>query len=339
MQSSSNNVFLPTRLRRLRYRSGLRALVRDIHLDVTDLVQPVFVKSGEGIKQPIGAMPGQYQYSVDTLAPFIRQIVQLGIPAVMLFGIPAFKDKEGSAAWDDDQGVIQMATRWIKTQYPMLTVIADLCFCEYTEHGHCGIVKATYADDLDVHNDLTLPLLSKQALSLAQAGVDVLAPSGMMDGAVGVIRSALDGAHFSHVPILSYAVKYASAFYGPFREAAQGAPQFGDRSTYQMDPASSSQALREVETDRTEGADIFMVKPAHAYLDVLKQIRDVYPQLPLAAYHVSGEYAMLKAAAEKGWIEEEAAVLEVCIAMKRAGANFIVTYYAVQAAQFLTKSR
>lgn len=326
---------LPTRLRRLRYRAGLRALVRDIHLGVTDFVQPVFVKSGEGIKQPIASMPGQYQYSVDHLEPFIARIAASGVPAVLLFGIPAFKDQHGSAAWDDDQGIIQMATRWIKAHYPALTVMADLCFCEYTDHGHCGVVKSTYSDALDVHNDLTLPLLSKQALSLAQAGVDVLAPSGMMDGAVGAIRTALDQAHFSHVPILSYAVKYASAFYGPFREAAQGAPQFGDRSTYQMDPSCSLQALREVEMDRGEGADIFMIKPAHAYLDVLRQIRVAYPQLPLAAYHVSGEYAMLKAAVARGWIEEKKAVLEVLVAMKRAGANFIVTYYALQAAQFL----
>ncbi len=279
-------------------------------------------------------MPGQSQISVDLLDEVIHQAAEVGVRGFILFGIPAKKDATGSDSCDEN-GIIQQAIRAAKKAVPDVLVITDVCFCEYTDHGHCGIVNQN-TGRMDVDNDATLQLLSKQALSHAQAGADVVAPSGMIDGMVGAIRQSLDGAGFSHLPILSYAAKYASAFYGPFREAAESAPQFGDRRAYQMDPAvDAGQALREVALDLREGADMIMVKPALAYLDVLSQVRDNFPGVPLAVYNVSGEYSLVKAAADRGWIDERATVLEMLTAMRRAGADMIFTYWAVQVARWL----
>lgn len=324
---------ISTRLRRLRMHPKIRDLIRQTSLSINDLVLPLFIRHGSDIKKPIGALPGHFQWSVDRLPEEINTIKTLGLPAVILFGIPAHKDELGSDSYADD-GIIQQAIRVIKKHAPDLLVIADACFCEYTDHGHCGIVN-TKSGRLDVDNDATLELLVKQAISFAQAGADVIAPSGMMDGMVYAIRQGLDNADFKHVPILSYAVKYASVFYSPFREAAEGAPKFGDRRGYQMDPANADEALREAALDIEQGADMLMVKPAHSYLDIIYRIHQAYPGVPLAAYHVSGEYAMLKAAAEKGWLDEAAAALEILIAIKRAGADFILTYYAKEVAVWL----
>jgi porphobilinogen synthase len=325
--------FPAVRMRRLRQHPKLRALIRETHLRVSDLIMPLFIRHGEGQRNPINAMPGHYQLTVDQLAPEIQHLSQLGISGVMLFGIPETKDAMGSAAYHT-QGIIQRAVRTIKSLAPELLVITDVCCCEYTEHGHCGVIHEQ-TKQREVHNDATLALLAQQAISHAQAGADIVAPSGMMDGMVQAIRSALDEAGYTHLPILSYAAKYASAFYAPFREAAEGAPQFGDRRGYQMDPANAHQALRETALDIAEGADMLVVKPAHTYLDIIYRIKQAHPGVPLAGYHVSGEFAMIKAAAAQGWLNERDTVLEVLIAIKRAGADFILTYFAKDVAGWL----
>ena len=320
--------FPQLRLRRLRRTEGLRALVRENRVDIEDLIYPLFVVEGKGIKQEISSMPGVFRFSPDRLPPEIEEIAGLKIPAVLLFGIPEHKDEAGSSAYDP-QGVVPQAVRTIKKSVPQLLVITDVCLCEYTSHGHCGVVVGDRID-----NDQTLPLLAKTALSHAEAGADMVAPSDMMDGRVKAIREMLDANGFQHLPILSYAAKYASAFYGPFREAAESAPQFGDRHSYQMDPANLREALREVEQDISEGADIIMIKPALAYLDVIRQVRNTF-NYPLAAYNVSGEYAMVKAAVHQGWLEEKPVVMEILTAIKRAGADIILTYHAKEMAQWL----
>ncbi|MBI4187460.1 MAG: porphobilinogen synthase [Chloroflexi bacterium] len=321
--------FPQLRLRRLRRTESLRRLVRETSLDVSDLVYPLFVIEGRGDKQEIASMPGMFRFPVDRLPGEAEEIARLGIPAVLLFGIPEHKDEVGSAAYDPD-GVIQQATRAIKQAAPDLLVITDICLCEYTSHGHCGVVVDGYVD-----NDRTLSLLARTALSHAEAGADIVAPSDMMDGRVKAIRQALDEKGWQHVPILSYASKYASAFYGPFREAAESAPQFGDRRSYQMDAANVREALREVEQDIAEGADMVMVKPALAYLDVIRRVRDAFNH-PLAAFNVSGEYAMVKAAVRQGWLDERQTVMEVLTAIKRAGADVIITYHAKEVASWLS---
>lgn len=312
------------RPRRLRQNATLRRLLQETRLHSDDFILPLFVCAGRGIRQPIASLPGHYQWSNDELVAEVKALRDLGVIGVMLFGIPDSKDALGSQASRDD-GVVQQAVRVFKEYYPQCLVMTDLCFCEYTDHGHCGALTAT---GLDVDNDRTLELLGQQAVSHARAGADVIAPSGMMDGMVAAIRKALDDAGFSHIPILSYAVKYSSALYGPFRLAAQTTLQQGDRKTYQMDPANRFEALKEVSMDIAEGADMLMVKPAHTYLDIIRDVKEKFPELPLAAYHVSGEYAMIKAAAAQGSIDEMAVALEVLTAIKRAGADFIITYYA-----------
>ena len=318
------------RLRRLRQQQNIRSLITEHRLHVSDLVLPLFIRAGNSIKNPILSMPGHFQLSVDYLESELEEIQKLNIPAVILFGIPAYKDEQGSSALLQD-GVIPQAIRQIKKLMPDLIVISDLCFCEYTSHGHCGVLNKNG----DVDNDPTLHLLVQQALVHAKAGADIIAPSGMMDGMVNAIRTGLDVAGYHEVTILSYAVKYASAFYGPFREAAEGAPQFGDRKTYQKDPANAAQALREAKLDMKEGADMLMVKPAQNYLDIIYRIKNNFPGVPLGAYQVSGEFAMIKAAAEKGWLDEEKVMLETLLAIKRAGADFIITYFAKQTAALL----
>ncbi|MCS7016546.1 MAG: porphobilinogen synthase [Gemmatales bacterium] len=319
----------PRRLRRL---PALRQLVRETELRPDDLVLPLFVRPGQGIRREISSMHGQYQHSPDTLVETAAQAWELGIRAVILFGIPAHKDEVGSAALDE-AGIIPQALHALKRHLPELLVITDECFCEYTSHGHCGVLSE-HGGRLDVDNDRTLEMLAQQCIVHARAGADVVAPSGMMDGMVAAIRRALDSAGFSHLPILSYAAKYASAFYGPFREAAESPPQFGDRSTYQMDPANAEEALREIALDLAEGADLIMVKPALAYLDILRRAKESFG-VPLAAYNVSGEYAMVKAASARGWLDERRIVLEILTAIKRAGADFILTYHALDAAKWL----
>jgi porphobilinogen synthase len=316
------------RLRRLRRTEGLRRLVRETRLSPEGFVYPLFVVSGSGVRNAIPSMPGQHQLSVDQLPAEAAELRALGIPAVLLFGIPSAKDEPGSGAYAGD-GIVQQAVRALKQADPELLVITDVCLCEYTSHGHCGVVK-----EGEVDNDATLPLLARTALSQAQAGTDVVAPSAMMDGQVAAIRQALDEGGFPYIPIMAYAAKYASAFYGPFREAAESAPQFGYRRGYQMDPPNAREALREIEADIAEGADIVMVKPALAYLDVLARARERF-DLPLAAYNVSGEYAMIKAAAANGWLDERRVTLEVLTAIKRAGADIIITYHAKEAARWL----
>ena len=320
--------FPETRLRRLRRTPILRRMVRETRLAPEDLVLPLFARPGEGVARPVGSMPGVFQHSVDRLVEAAAEARDAGVPAVLLFGIPEHKDAVGSAAWDDD-GVVQRAVRALKEALPDLVTIADLCFCEYTDHGHCGVL-----DDGTVDNDATLANLGRQAASLARAGVDVIAPSDMMDGRVAAVRSTLDEEGFQDVAILSYAAKFASAFYGPFREAAESAPSFGDRRTYQMDPANRREALREVELDVEEGADMVMVKPAVPYLDVVSDVAETFG-LPTAAYHVSGEYAMIRAAAERGWIDGDRVLMETLLSIRRAGADFILTYGAVEAARRL----
>ncbi len=313
--------FPEIRLRRLRRTATLRALVRETHVDIADLVYPMFIVEGKGIKQEISSMPDVFRFSPDRLAKEVAEIAGLGIPAVLLFGIPENKDETGSPALQAE-GVVQQAIRVIKKTAPELLVITDVCLCEYTSHGHCGVIVNGQVD-----NDRTLSLLAEMSLSHAEAGADIIAPSDMMDGRVKTIRQALDETGFQHIPILAYTAKYASAFYGPFREAADSTPQFGDRLAYQMDPANAREALREAEQDIAEGADIIMVKPALAYLDVIRQLRNNY-NIPLAAYSVSGEYAMIKAAAQRGWLDEERVVMETLTAIKRAGADIILTYHA-----------
>ncbi|MCD6299904.1 MAG: porphobilinogen synthase [Dehalococcoidales bacterium] len=320
--------FPQLRLRRLRRTETLRAMVRETQLDINDFIYPLFVIEGSQVKQEITAMPGVYRYSNDLLPQEVEEIAKLGIPAVILFGIPDKKDEIGSSAYDPE-GVIQQAVRTIKKTMPELLVITDVCLCEYTSHGHCGVVVNGYVD-----NDKTLELLTKIALSHAEAGADMVAPSDMMDGRVKAIRQALDGKGFNNIPILAYAAKYASAFYGPFREAAGSAPQFGDRRSYQMDPPNWREALREIEQDIAEGADMVMVKPALSYLDVIRKARDTF-NYPLVAYNVSGEYAMVKAAVQQGWLDEKRTVLEILTSIKRAGTDIIISYHAKDVARWL----
>jgi porphobilinogen synthase len=315
-------------MRRLRRTEALRALVRETNLAPADLIQPLFVVAGEDVREEIDSMPGIERFSISELVAEATEIATAGVGTVLLFGIPAAKDESGSGAYDDE-GVVQMAVRALKEAHPELTVITDVCLCEYTSHGHCGFVR-----DGEVDNDITVELLAKTAVSHAEAGADAVAPSDMMDGRVGAIRHQLDEEGHSGVPIVAYSAKYASAFYGPFRDAADSTPEFGDRRGYQMDPANAAEAVREAELDLEEGADMVMVKPATAYLDVVRQVKDA-TAAPLLAYHVSGEYSMLKAAAEQGWIDERAAVLETLTSIRRAGADAIVTYYAKEAAAWL----
>ncbi|MEK9198941.1 porphobilinogen synthase [Ureibacillus sp. 179-F W5.1 NHS] len=316
------------RHRRLRSSATMRSMVKETYLHKEDFIYPIFVIEGENIKNEVSSMPGVFQYSLDRLAEEVDEVVALGIPSVILFGIPAEKDAVGTGAFHD-HGIVQEATRLIKERHPELIVIADTCLCEFTDHGHCGVVEGE-----KILNDPSLDVLARTAVSQAKAGADIIAPSNMMDGFVAAIRVALDEAGFEDVPIMSYAVKYASAYYGPFREAADGAPQFGDRKTYQMDPANRLEAFREAESDIEEGADFLIVKPALSYLDIIRDVRNNY-NLPIVAYNVSGEYAMVKAAALNGWIDEKAVVLETLLGMKRAGADMILTYHAKDAVRWL----
>lgn len=316
------------RPRRLRRNANIRRMVRETHLRVDDLIYPMFSAFGENIKKEISSMPGIYQQSIENIVIEAKEVYELGIPAVILFGIPETKDAVGSDAYCDT-GIIQNTIRAIKDAVPDLTVITDVCMCEYTDHGHCGIIK-----NEDVDNDSTLELLAKEALSHAQAGADIVAPSDMMDGRIAALRDILDDNGFEHIPVMSYAVKYASAYYGPFRDAAESTPAFGDRRTYQMDPANRMEALREANQDVAEAADFLMVKPALAYLDVLRELKDNF-DLPLVAYNVSGEYSMVKAAAEKDWIDGDRVMMETLLGMKRAGADLIITYHAKEAARLL----
>ncbi|WP_254506909.1 porphobilinogen synthase [Anatilimnocola floriformis] len=334
LHSPSESGFPNTRLRRLRYHAGLRALVRETTLSPANLILPLFVRPGKNIRQPIASMPGQFQLSLDQLAIEAKEAQSLGIAGVILFGIPAEKDVAGSDSYCDT-GIVQQAVKVVKEAAPGLLVVTDVCFCEYTSHGHCGVLEERNGVQ-DVANDPTLEMLGKQAVSHARAGADLVAPSGMMDGMVGAIRYALDHAGFTHLPLMSYAAKYSSAFYGPFRDAAESAPQFGDRRTYQMDPAAAAgQALREVELDLREGADLIMVKPALAYLDIIRDVRENFPGVPLAAYNVSGEYSLVKAAAANGWVDERTLALEMLTAIRRAGASIILTYWAKDVARWL----
>ena len=317
-----------TRLRRLRRTETFRSLVREAHLSPAHLIQPAFVVAGEGVREEIPSMPGIERFSISGLVEEAGEVAAAGVGAILLFGIPGAKDEAGSGAYDDE-GIVQMAVRALKDAHPELTVITDVCLCEYTSHGHCGVVR-----EGEVDNDITVELLAKTAISHAEAGADAVAPSDMMDGRIGTIRYQLDEEGHPGVPIVAYSAKYASAFYGPFRDAAESAPEFGDRRGYQMDPANGAEAVREAELDLDEGADMLMVKPATAYLDVIRRVKDA-TGAPVAAYHVSGEYSMLKAAARNGWLDERAAVLETLTAIRRAGADAIVTYYAKEAAAWL----
>lgn len=330
--------FPQARPRRLRFSPTLRAMVRETELNPADFIYPLFVQHGQNLRTPISSMPGIAQLSVDQAVLEAQKAWELGIPAVILFGIPAAKDPIGEENFAPD-GIVQQAIRALKQALPHLVVITDVCLCEYTEHGHCGLLnhEHPHLPEGYVLNDETLGILGEVAVSHAQAGADMVAPSGMVDGMVAVIRGALDGHGFAHLPILSYAVKYASGFYGPFREAAGGTPQFGDRKTHQMDPANGREALREAGLDAAEGADLLMVKPALAYLDIIYRVKTTFPELPLVAYNVSGEYAMLKAAAEKGWLDEKTVVLEKLTSIKRAGADLIISYHALEVAEWLKK--
>ncbi|MCA9553348.1 MAG: porphobilinogen synthase [Myxococcales bacterium] len=318
------------RMRRLRRTEALRRMVRENALSPNDLIQPLFVVPGKGVKNPVKSMPGVAQLSVDLAVAEAEAAWEAGVPAVILFGIPDKKDDEGSSSWNH-HGIVQEATRAIKKARPEICVIADVCFCEYTDHGHCGVIV-----DGDVDNDSTLENLGKQVVSLADAGADIMAPSGMMDGMVAAIREALDENDHDHIPILSYAVKFASAYYGPFRDAAESAPAFGDRRTYQMDPANAREAIREAQLDVSEGADMLMVKPALAYLDLVRDLKEEF-ELPVAAYNVSGEMAMVEAAAANGWVDRQRIIMETLLCMKRAGADLILTYWATEVARWLTK--
>ncbi len=318
------------RTRRLRKTENIRRLVRENKLTVDDLIYPLFIEEGVNIETEIVSMPGIKRFSLDRISKELDEVVALDIPAVLLFGIPSKKDEIGSETWNDN-GVMQKAIRFIKKNYPSLYVITDVCFCEYTSHGHCGVIH-----DNDVDNDATLPNIAKQVISHAKAGVDMVAPSGMMDGMIATIREALDNSGFYNLPIMSYAVKYSSAFYGPFRDAADSAPTFGDRRTYQMDSANRDEGLREATYDDQEGADILMVKPALAYLDIIRDLKNNFDR-PIACYNVSGEYAMIKAAAEKGWIDGDRVMMESLLSMKRAGADIIITYFAKDVAKILLK--
>ena len=323
--------FPDQRLRRTRHTGALRALVRETRLSPSDFIYPIFVTVGEDVRTPVSSMPGVFQLSINHAVAEVKRAHGLGIPAVLLFGIPHEKDEAASGAYDPE-GIVQLATRAIKDAVPEMIVVTDVCLCEYMSHGHCGVVEKGSGEIL---NDISLELLARTASSQAEAGADVVAPSDMMDGRVAAIRSELDNEGFQNTPIMAYAAKYASAFYGPFREAAQSAPSFGDRRRYQMDPANAREALLEVELDVEEGADIVMVKPALPYLDVLRRVRET-ANLPVAAYSVSGEYAMIKAAAHNGWLDERSAVLETLTGIKRAGADIIVSYHAPQVARWLS---
>ena len=320
--------FPVTRLRRLRYNGVLRQMVTETKLSADDFVMPLFVISGTNVKNPINSMPGNYQLSVDLLVEECRTIYAAGVKAVLLFGIPAHKDEDGSVACEHN-GIVQQAIRALKKDNKDLYIIADVCNCEYTTHGHCGTII-----DGDVDNDATLMTLAKQSVSLAEAGADMIAPSDMMDGRVGEIRTQLDANGYNKIPIMAYSAKYASGFYGPFREAAESAPKFGNRATYQMNPANSNEAIREVEQDILEGADIVMVKPALSYLDVIYRVKNEF-NMPVAAYNVSGEFSMVKAAAANGWIDGPRVMMEILTSIKRAGADIIITYHAVEAANIL----
>lgn len=319
------------RHRRLRQTENMRALVRETHMRKEDLIYPLFVVEGENIRRLVPSMPDVYHISMDNLQAEMDEIVSLGIKSIILFGVPAEKDEMGSQAYHD-HGIVQQATRFVKERYPEIVVVADTCLCQYTSHGHCGIVEGG-----KILNDPTLDLLAKTAVSQAEAGADIIAPSNMMDGFVAAIRHGLDEAGFTDVPIMSYAVKYSSSFYGPFRDAAHSTPQFGDRRTYQMDPANRLEALREAQSDIEEGADFLIVKPALSYLDIMRDVKDRF-NAPVVAYNVSGEYSMVKAAAQNGWIDEKGIVMEKLVSMKRAGADLIVTYHAKDAARWLSES-
>ncbi|MBE0408671.1 MAG: porphobilinogen synthase [Anaerolineales bacterium] len=341
--SRTNAFSLPlypvSRPRRTRLTPALREMFRETELSASDFIYPIFIRHGSNVKEPISSMPGQYQWSVDKLPELVDAVSNLKIPAVILFGIPDQKDPIGEQNYAPE-GIIQRAIRRIKEAAPELVVISDVCLCEYTDHGHCGLlnVGAERRPQLPegyVLNDETLSVLAKVSVSHVEAGADIVAPSGMMDGMVAAIRSELDGAGYEHIPILSYAVKYASGFYGPFREAAEGAPKFGDRKSHQMDPANAREALREAALDVAEGADMLMIKPALPYLDVIHRIREAFSELPTVAYNVSGEYAMLKAAATNGWLDERQVVMETLTAIKRAGADLVITYHALDAARWL----
>jgi porphobilinogen synthase len=316
------------RTRRLRKNESIRRLVRENKLSVDDLIYPLFIEEGANIESEIESMPGVNRYSLDTVSKELDEVVALNIPAVLLFGIPSNKDDEGAETWSDN-GIIQKAIRFIKKNYPSLYVITDVCFCEYTSHGHCGIIHNN-----DMENDTTLVNLAKQTISHAKAGADMVAPSGMLDGAVLTMREALDNTGFYDLPIMGYSAKYCSAFYGPFRDAADSAPSFGDRRTYQMDPSNRDEAIREAHFDDMEGADILMVKPALSYLDIIRDLKNNFDR-PIACYNVSGEYSMIKATAEKGWIDEERIMMESLTSMKRAGADIIITYFAKAVAKLL----
>ncbi len=338
--------FPSARPRRLRQSPSLRRMTRETKYTVDDLVYPLFITHGADVSRPIPSMPGISRFSVDRAVREAERAAALGIPAVLLFGIPAEKDPVGRENFAE-YGIVQRAVRALKERLPELTVITDVCLCEYTDHGHCGLLNHGDGTGLPeprlpegfILNDETLDVLGRVAVSHAEAGADVVAPSGMMDGMVAAIRAALDAEGFTHTPILSYSVKYASAFYGPFRDAADGAPKSGDRKSHQMDPGNAREALREAALDVAEGADFLMVKPALAYLDVIRRLRDAFPELPLAAYNVSGEYAMVKAAAERGWLDERRVVEEILTSIKRAGADLIITYHALDAARWLASSQ
>jgi porphobilinogen synthase len=336
---------LTSRPRRLRRTPALRAMVRETQLSADDFIYPLFVAHGNGVRRPISSMPGVAQLSVDEAVAEAERCAELGIKSVLLFGIPAHKDPVGLENFADD-GIVQQAVSAIKRSLPEMVVVTDVCLCEYTDHGHCGILNSDFngtngvlphpnLEEGYVLNDETLAILNEVALSHARAGADIIAPSGMMDGMVASLRTALDAQDFSHLPIMSYAVKFASSFYGPFREAADGAPKFGDRKTHQMDPANVREALREAALDVEEGADFLMVKPALAYLDVIQRLRQQFAQLPIVAYNVSGEYSMVKAAAAQGWLDERSTALEILTGIKRAGADLIITYFAQDAARWL----
>lgn len=322
--------FPVSRLRRLRRSTAIRDLFRETSLSTADFIYPLFIVEGENIKKEISSMPGQFQLSIDNVILECGELKSLGINSVLLFGIPLEKDEIGSQAYAEN-GIIQRATREIKKNFPDMLVVTDVCLCEYTSHGHCGVVEGGY-----VQNDATLKLLAREAVSHAEAGADIIAPSDMMDGRIGAIRAALDDAGFAETPIMAYSAKFSSAFYGPFREAAESAPQFGDRKTYQMDFGNSDEAMREIALDISEGADIVMVKPALSYLDLIRRSKDTF-NMPLAAYNVSGEYSMVKAAAANGWLDGEKVMMEILTSIKRAGADVIITYFAKDAARVLNK--
>jgi porphobilinogen synthase len=332
-QFQTSGHFPHIRLRRMRANQQMRDLIRETELNLNDLVMPLFIKYGQDRKDPISSMPGLFQFSLDKLANEIRELRSLGVQSVLLFGIPEHKDALASDSYDAN-GIVQRAIQIVKDVAPEMLVMADVCCCEYTDHGHCGVIEE-FRGTKDVHNDKTLEIIAKQAISFAKSGADIIAPSGSIDGQVAAARYGLDSEGFHQLPILSYSIKYASSLYGPFRQAAEGAPKFGDRKTYQMDPANGMEALREVELDLLEGADMLMVKPAQAYLDVIFRVKQKFPHVPLGAYHVSGEFSMIKAAAEKGWIDGNKVALEVLTGIKRAGADFIINYFTKELAKDL----